>query len=188
MHRVHDRGLPPNAFNPCLGGPTRFAPIRDSDGGCVPSLYAGGTLVSAICETIFHDVPAQAERKTVPRYQIDRRSHGTLQLRRAIRLANLRAADLKKWNVTRADLVASPPTCYRRTAEWARAIHGQFPDVEGLIWTSNQCDPDDVLILFGDRVGEADLGIVAVRDGGSDASFLEDVRAAGERAGIRITV
>ena len=96
MHRVHDRGLPPNAFNPCQRGPTRFAPIRDSDGRCVPSLYAGGTLVSAIYETIFHDVPAQAERKTVPRYQIDRRSHGTLQLRRAIRLANLRAADLEE--------------------------------------------------------------------------------------------
>ena len=188
LHRVHDRRLAPNAFNPCLGGPTRFAPIRDGNGQCVPSLYAGRTLVSAICETVFHDVPAAAERKTVPRYQVDRRSHGTLQLRRAIRLANLRAADLRKWNVTRADLVASPPTCYDRTAEWARAIHGQFPDVEGLIWTSNQCDPDDVLVLFGDRVAEADLEIAAVRDGGSDASFLEDVRVAGERAGIRITV
>ena len=188
LHRVHDRGLPPNAFNPCRGGPTRFAPIRDSDGRCVPSLYAGRTLVSAIYETVFHDVPAAAARKTVPRYQIDRRSHGTLQLRRAVGLANLRAADLRKWNVTRADLVASPPTCYGRTAEWARAIHCQFPDVEGLIWTSNQCDPDDVLILFGDRVSEADLEIAAVRDGVSDASFLEDVRVAGERAGIRITV
>ena len=188
LHRVHDRELAPNAFNPCLGGPTRFAPIRDSDGRCVPSLYAGRTLVSAIYETVFHDVPAEAERKTLPRYQIDRRSHGTLQLRHAIRLANLRAADLRKWNLTRADLVASSPTCYRRTAEWARAIHGQFPEVEGLIWTSNQCDPDDVLILFGDRVAGADLEIAAVRDGGSDASFLEDVRAAGERAGIRITV
>ena len=91
LHRVHDRELAPNAFNPCLGGPTRFAPIRDSDGRCVPSLYAGGTLVSAIYETVFHDVPAEAERKTVPRYQIDRRSYGTLQLRRAIRLANQRA-------------------------------------------------------------------------------------------------
>ncbi len=188
LHRVHDRRLAPNAFNPCHGGPTRFAPIRDSDGRCVPSLYAGRTLVSAIFETVFHDVPAEAEFNTVPRYQIDRRSHGTLQLRRAIRLANLRAADLKKWNVTRAALIASPPSCYSRTAEWARAIHDQFPDVEGLIWTSNQCDPDDVLLLFGDRVAEPDLGIVAVRDGGSDASFLEDVRIAGERAGIRITV
>ena len=188
LHRVHDRGLAPNAFNPCQGGPTRFAPIRDGNGRCVPSLYAGRTLVSAIYETVFHDVPAAVEHKTVPRYQIHRRSHGTLQLRRAIRLANLRAADLRKWNVTRADLIASPPTCYGLTVEWARAIHGRFPDVEGLIWTSNQCDPDDVLVLFGDRVAEADLEIAAVRDGGSDASFLEDVRVAGERAGIRITV
>ena len=65
---------------------------------------------------------------------------------------------------------------------------GALLHVEGLIWTSNQCDPDDVLVLFGDRVAEADLEIAAVRDGGSDASFLEDVRVAGERAGIRITV
>ena len=173
---------------PAGAAPHALPPSGTADGRCVPSLYAGRTLVSAICETVFHDVPAEAERKTVPRYQIDRRSHATLQLRRAIRLANLRAADLRKWNVTRADLVASPPTCYGRTAEWARAIHGQFPDVEGMIWTSNQCDPDDVLLLFGDRVAEADLEIAAVRDGASDASFLEDVRVAGERAGIRITV
>lgn len=34
----------------------------------------------------------------------------------------------------------------------------------------------------------ADLEIAAARDSGTDASFLEDVRVAGERAGIRITV
>ena len=99
-----------------------------------------------------------------------------------------RAADLRKWNVTRADLTASPPSCYSRTAEWARAIHDQFPEVEGLIWTSNQCDPDDVLLLFGDRVAEADLGIAAFGTVVPIRRFWKMCASRVNEPGIRITV
>ena len=123
----------------------------------------------------------------MPYSAIERRSHSTLQSQTGLRLASLRAPDLAKWGTTRELLIGSYARQYDRTAQWANAIHAQFEDIQGLIWTSNLCDPDDALLLFGDRVNEADLTIVAARKG-IDASFLEDVRKAGWRSGIQISM
>ena len=187
LHRVHARALAGNAFNPCQGGRTRFSPFRDAKGHCVPSLYAGSTVESAIYETVFHDIPLSADRKTVPRDAVEKRNHSALLVRRDLRLASLRAPDLDNWGVRREQLIGTLPTQYDRTALWAQAIHTQFDDVEGLVWTSNLCDPDSALLLFGDRVAVADIQVVAVREG-TDGSFLGDVRNAGGRGGIRISL
>ena len=187
LHRVHARALAGNAFNPCRGGQTRFAPIRDAKGDCVPSLYAGSTVESAVYETVFHDVPLSASLKTVPREAVEKRRHSTLLARRDLWLASLRAPDLLKWGVRREALIGSLPTQYGRTARWARAIHRQFDDIDGLVWTSNVCDPDDAMLFFGDRVTAADVRVVAVREG-TDGSFLADVRNAGLRGGILVSL
>ncbi len=188
IERVHDSNYGANAFNPCKGGPTRFAPIRDSSGNCVPSHYGGETLEAVIHETIFHDVPAKAKRKTVRRADVVNRTHSTLEVTRDLNLASLRAPDLKKWRIRRNDLITTSPKLYPGTAAWAEAIHHQFPNIEGLAWTSNQCDPDTVYLFFGDRVSVGDLVILSARDGQTDPSFLTDVRVAGQRSEIRITV
>ena len=60
VHRVHAPGFGGNAFNPCRGGPSRFAPIQNTHGECVPSLYAATSLPAAIFETLFHDIPLEA--------------------------------------------------------------------------------------------------------------------------------
>lgn len=60
LHRVHTPQFPGNAFNPCQGGPTRFAPIHDAVGECIATLYAAQTVEAAIYETILHDVPLGA--------------------------------------------------------------------------------------------------------------------------------
>ncbi len=187
LHRVHDRAFTGDDFNPCRGGPTRFAPIRDTAGRCIPSLYAGLTVESAIYEMLFHDVPLSANRKTVPRGTVENCKHSTLLVRRALRLASLRAPNLMQWGVRRDTLIGSLPTQYGRTALWTKAIHDRFGDVDGLIWTSNRCDPDAALLLFGDRVVAADLLVAGVR-AGSDGSFLDDVRTAGRRSDIWITL
>ena len=174
-------------FNPCRVGPTRFAPIRDGAGRCIPSLYAGSTVDSAIHETVFHDVPPSAKRKTVPKSAIDRCSHSTLLVRRPLQLASLRAPDLMRLGVDRETLIGSLPTQYGRTALWAKAIHDRSDDVDGMIWTSNLCDPDAALLLFGDRIVPADLLVAGIR-AGSDGSFLDDVRRAGQRSDIWITL
>ena len=52
LHRVDDRRFDGNAFNPCRGNRTRFAPIRDPYDRCIPSLYAADTVQAAIYGTI----------------------------------------------------------------------------------------------------------------------------------------
>ena len=188
VERVHDRRYGAAEFNPCKGSPTRFAPIRDADGNCVPSLYAAGSVEAAIHETIFHDVPAGAGRATVPAGLVRGRAHGRLVLQRDVRLASLRAPDLRRWRIARQSPIGAPPRLYPDTARWAAAIHRAFPDVEGLVWTSQRCDPDSAYLFFGDRVAPADFRIAATRDGRGDASFLADVREAGRRCGIAIAV
>lgn len=188
LHRAHLREYAGNSFNPCQGPPTRFAPIKDRYGNCVPSLYAGSSVAAAIYETVFHDIPAGASRKTVPLGQVTARLHSALVLGRVLRLVNLREPDLNRWGLRREELVGSPPTHYSATAAWAQAVHHGFGGVHGLVWTSNQCDPDDAFLLFGDRVADTDLDVAAVRDGATDASLLTEVRQAGRRAGIRISL
>ena len=188
LHRVHARDFSTNRFNPCQGAPTRFAPVHDAEGNCVPSLFAADTLEAAIYETIFHDIPVTAGRRTVPRTLIQSRTHGRLQVRRDLQLASLRGPDLRRWRMRRNSLITTSPSLYRDTARWAEAIHHQFPDVDGLLWTSNQCDPDTAYLFFGDRVAAGDLRIVQARDGLLDVTFLSDVRQAGQRSGISIAV
>ena len=87
----------------------------------------------------------------------------------------------------RETLIASLPTQYRRTALWAKAVHDQFEDVDGLVWTSNLCDPDTALLLFGDRVAATDLMVTGTREG-SDGSFVQDVRKAAQRSNILVAL
>ena len=174
VHRVHRRSRRPTEFNECRGNPTRFAPIRDTDGHCVPSLYAGSTFIAVAYETVFHDVPAQARWKSIPLDRVIGSVHAVLDMRRDIRLANLRTPDLARWRVSREALIGSFPRPYPITAAWAKAVHDQFPDVDGLLWTSNRCDADDACLFFGDRVHPNDFRVVAVRDGGRDLGHAHD--------------
>ena len=116
------------------------------------------------------------------------RSHGRIETLRSFTLASLRTTDLVNWNVSRDSLIASSPKLYEQTAAWAKAIHDQFAHVEGLVWTSQQCDPDDAYLFFGDRVSATDCRIVSARDGRADPSLLADVRLAGQPAGITIVI
>lgn len=188
VHRVHQTQFTADAFNPCAGGQTRFAPINNVQRQCVPSLYAGSTLNSAIYETIFHDVPAKAVLKTVRRNEVYIRSHAELSLKKSLNMVSLRAVDLKKWGITRQQLIGSSAKLYGQTAQWAQAIHHAFPKAHGLLWTSNQCDPDTAYLFFGDRVQSTDFTITASRSGLTDKTFLSDVRAAGRLGGITITI
>ena len=188
LHRVHQTAYRAAEFNPGLGGKTRFAPFDDPSGHPVPSLYAGSTLQAAIHETIFHDIPANAKLKTVPKQNVLLRTHSKIKTDRKLKLVELRNVTLGKWGISRRDLIASSPKLYAETVLWAAAIHNDFPTAEGLIWTSNQCDPDDAYLFFGDRVGEADFSLVASRDGATDKSLQRDVRKEGRRRGIILTV
>lgn len=188
LERIHSRNFQANSFNPCKGNPTRFAPIKDGNGQCVPSLYAGETFEAAVFETIFHDVPAKAKHKRVPRRKIEDSAQGRLEVGRDLMLVSLREPDLRRWHITRNQLIATSPKLYAGTVQWVEAIHLQFSNVEGLAWTSNQCDPDTVYLFFGDRVQSGDFNVIHTRDGLVDPRFLLDVSRIGKRGGINVTV
>ena len=188
LHRVHRTSFRAAEFNPGRGGPTRFAPFDDGTGTPVPSLYAGATLRAAIHETIFHDVPANATTKTVRLNEVLIRTHSELLADRDLRLVELRNVTLGKWGISRSDLISSSPTLYDQTVLWAEAVHRDIADAHGLVWTSNQCDPDDDYLFFGDRIRENDFTLLRSRDGESNPSFVKDVRDEGRLRGITLTV
>ena len=54
--------------------------------------------------------------------------------------------------MNRDELIEMPKSTYSQTVLWAQAIHRARSDLDGLMWTSRQCDPDQCIILFEDRV------------------------------------
>ena len=76
----------------------------------------------------------------------------------------------------RRDLISSGPALYGQTALWAEAVHHDIPDADGPVWTSNQCDPNDACLFFGDRVRERGFTAARSRDGATVKSFVKDVQ------------
>lgn len=124
----------------------------------------------------------------MPKQNVSIRTHSELKTLRKLKLIELRNVTLGPWNISRNELITSSAKLYGQTAEWAEAIHHQFTNVDGLMWTSNQCDPDDAYLFFGDRVDESDFTLAQSRDGATDKSFLKDVRNEGKLRGITLTV
>jgi hypothetical protein len=86
--------------------------------------------------------------------------------------------------LSRGGLIGTPKSSYGRTVLWAPAIQRACSDLDGLIWMSRQCDPERCVVLFEDRVGEADFDVHDRIDVGADASLLLELRNFGRRAGI----
>ena len=93
-----------------------------------------------------------------------------------------------RWDISRNELISSSPATYDRTVLWAKAVHRDFPIADGLVWTSNQCDPDGACLFFGDRVKETDFAVRGSRGGMTDRSFFKDVWDEGHSRGIVLTV
>jgi RES domain len=186
LHRTHAAGFRPAEFNPCKGQRTRFAPFADAAGACVPTLYAATSREAAAFESIFHDIEPTASFKTVRLNVVESRSVSTIAPKRDLLVAGLYAPDLKGWGLSRVELIDTPKSSYCQTVLWAQAMHRAHPDLDGLIWTSRQCDPDRCVVLFGDRVGEADFDVHDRIEVSADASLLLELRNFGRRAGITI--
>lgn len=190
IHVIHDTAFAPESFNPgldeagLLRKPTRFAPIRSAKGRVVPYLYGGSTLDCAIFETVFHEVPIDAPDKFVDLDDFAQRGHGELVSSRDLKLVDLTSEGLHRLKVPKEELIGSPSRDYLDTAQWAHALHGQFLDIDGLLWMSRQRDRDHALMLFGDRV----TGVLSGRRVGGplvrNATLRDAVRALALRAGI----
>jgi hypothetical protein len=119
---------------------------------------------------------------------VESRSVSRIAPKRDLVVARLFAPDLKAWGLSRGEIIETPKSTYGQTALWAQAIHRARSDLDGLIWTSRQCDPEQCMVLFEDRIGEADFDIHGCIDVSADASLLLELRNFGQRAGITIVL
>ena len=186
LHRTQGSSFRPAQFNPCMGQPTRFAPFIDAAGACVPTLYAATSREAAAFESIFHDIEPGATFKTVRLSVVESRSVSRISPKRDLLVAGLFAPDLKAWGLSRGELIETPKSTYDQTVLWAQAIHRAPSDIDGLIWTSRQCDPDQCVILFEDRIREGDFEVSDCINVSADASLLLEIRTFSQRAGITI--
>jgi hypothetical protein len=185
LYRFFNLDYLPNAFNPCVGRPSRFAPLRDSAKNCVPTLYAGETKECAAFESVFRYVRVPKNKHgTVPFRGLENIGHAELTLNRKLKLACLYGPDQKALGARDSVLTRAAPKHYAHTVKWAVAFHDQFKDIHGLVWTSYQCDPNSAYVFFGDRVAPSDFTHGPPTVVLADATLLSEVHAFGLRARI----
>src|SRR5882757_9617105 len=187
LHRIHNSSFASNSFNPCQGRPSRFAPLVRSDGTCIPTMYAATSLECAVHETVFHEIQHDVKYKSIGYHEIEKLDYSVLRPRRDLVLASLFEPDLNRWELTRRQLVDTFPADYEATAEWALAIHDNFSDIDGLVWTSRRCDPERAYLLFGDRVRSDQFDTVSQEHICETNSLLLQIRNFAERAGILLS-
>lgn len=187
LHWVHNGEYAGNQFNPCLGQPSRFAPLYTLDEICVPTLYAATSFDAAVFESIFHEIPFNALLKTVRREKVMPLAHSKLKTKRDLTLVPLFEPELKNWNITRTQLIDTLPATYEETVRWAQATHAADQSAQGMIWTSRQCDPDQAMVFFEGRVNKDDFEILETKFVSSTPALLESIREVGKRAGITIS-
>ena len=161
--RVFNHEYAPNAFNPGRGGGVRgrFHFFEVSAGAVVPALYGADQEDGAIAETVFHDVPVRGDHRVVLETRLTPLSIVTLAPARELRLVELLGFGLQRLGIRAEELTSTEASEYASTVRWAAAIHGAFPDVDGLAWMSRQFNAARAVVLFGDRVASAELEAVA---------------------------
>ena len=187
LHRVYPEKFSAMEFNPGRGRTSRFAPIHTAKGAVIPTCYAGSTRECAFHERIFHDVPIDAQFRSIAIDEIGGLACAQLKCSRPLRLAQFFEPDLRRWGLTRRQLIDTSTRQYGRTALWAQAVHRDFSDIDGLVWTSRVCDPELSALLFGDRVDGKMLEVMEQpRLIELDAQLLGELDRCAQRAGIYI--
>jgi hypothetical protein len=156
----------------------------------VPTLYAGTTLDCALMETVFHDVPFVAGPKMWSKAtHVAGKVWSQLTLSRNLALIDLSAVPLHKLGISRKDLIECDGTQYPETRAWALALHDQYPNAEGLTWTSRQADPARALVLFEDRITGPALTASGMPTSLllSDGSAILEVLMLAQRLGVLLT-
>ena len=188
--RVYDPRFSPRGFwagNSSHAG--RFHPFTPAGAdAALPVLYGSDSLAGAISETVFHDVPVRGT-KHVALALLASRVAVSLVPARSFRLADLTGFGLRRLGATRAEIIDSDPRSYLQTAQWAQGLHAHSAHLDGIQWVSRQFDRALGVVLFGDRVAEADLslGTEAVPTFLSIGTGFDQVAELADQADITLT-
>lgn len=187
LHRFHDHQFKGAQFNPGLGSPSRFAPLKPaSQPQPVGTLYAANTFDCGVYESIFNDIPPQSRGRRTPVgwSRIENIDHSELTIDETLMIAHLQEPDLKRMRTSRKHLIDTGPKQYLETAAWAAALYDAHPHVQGLCWTSAKDDSGAAYIFFADRLnGPGDIRSTSTTRVRECEDRLEKIRAAGHRLG-----
>lgn len=186
--RVYDLKHAATTFNPGTSNTVagRFHFFQDTGHRRVSVLYGAEGEDAAISETLFHDVPVGRGRAFVPARRLEGKALGWVRSRRNLRLVELLGHGLRRLGLRPKNLTDTDSSEYRRTVEWACAVHHALPDVDGLLWMSRQFNAGRALVLFGDRVSDTDLEAVGPPTALELGPGREIVDGAANRASIVI--
>ncbi|MXX88814.1 MAG: RES family NAD+ phosphorylase [Boseongicola sp. SB0677_bin_26] len=184
LYRVHKANFAGNAFNPCKGGPSRFAPLHDGSGQCIPTSYAATTLDGAAFESVFHGIRDKYE--SVRREDLDKYSISSLETGPALDLVPFFTPELLRWRIDPSEFFRPSDAAYAHCRTLAFRAWRDNPGAHGLVWSSVRDSHADAMLLFGDRLSPSDLGLAASRPVRTDSTALADLETAGQRAGLTI--
>ena len=107
-------------------------------------------------------------------------AYAPMTLLRDLTLGPLFTQNLGLLGQTRGRMVeCHGAAAYDETARWAEAIHRCHLGLHGLAWMSRHQDRETAMVLFGDRVDEADfeVGAPVPLDGGPGRRRIGDMAA-----------
>jgi hypothetical protein len=185
--RCHNVELGATEFNPGFGK-GRFHPFSDLAGQAVATLYGAGSIEGTLSETVFHDVPVRGPMRRIRASSLRPLVVSTLIAKRTLRLVQLHTNGLRRLQVSRAETIDGGSRTYGATALWAQALHRCREDLDGFVWISRLHDTSRAIVLFGDRVLRADLGVVESPIPLFSGRGLRKVRQAAEESGITIVI
>jgi hypothetical protein len=124
----------------------------------VPALYLAETREAAVAETLLRNIPIGA-RGLLRRPTYQDSVLAGLEITRPLRIAEFYGLGLtRRLGVEANQLTDTPEVNYPQTRKWAEAAH--TAGYEGIGWMSKRDNSAKAYMLFGDRVGEADLAVV----------------------------
>lgn len=164
LFRFHRNIFPADSFNPNSGkhinlpeDGARFNPFPGAPAPNVPTLYAASSLRAAALESVFHDVEHIRSPK-YPRSRLRDWSYSRLETTRDLLLFELVNPKLRQLDVpgrtisiTESELIHTPPAEYPHTRTWAQFLHGNIPNLDGLLWRPRLGGHGRAFVLFGDR-------------------------------------
>jgi len=186
IHRVQGASFAPDGFNPCLGRPSRFAPITDARGRCVPSLYGARSFETALFETFFRNISQKSVRRRVYASDLALLAYSVLEPQVDLVLVDLASTGLHWLEITPEELFGGSQRTYAKTVAWARELFLQTPRAQGLVWMSKRNNRDSALVLYKPRIARGALTVSQPASSLLDAPLVARVREAAASANITL--
>lgn len=141
LYRTHNDQRKVNEFNPGIGNGTRFAFFGTP---VVPVLYAAEDDEAAVCESIFHEIPADGG-VAFPRYYRDRET-SALQTTRDLKLASFKGKGLRGLGLEAGQITTCEAIWYEDTVKYAEAAYNAGFD--GCVWMSRRLTDRKAYVIF----------------------------------------